>query len=171
VISHGVFVCLFVCLGLGTRQPRMHRAQTRQSGQDDKRLVRVRDFLGRKRGTAGKTTSSSQRARLPRAIKMMSRSIKQMSKKLIPKLGKSFEMASSWLKWLHLGGFSANYALSLDQTTQLAFILEITSSEQEISAKQFLVVNLRGVADMVPFRHKEAISRHLHNLGISFFHN
>jgi hypothetical protein len=31
------------------------------------------------------------------------------SEKLIRKLGKSFEIASSLLKWLHLGGFSTNY--------------------------------------------------------------
>jgi hypothetical protein len=42
---------------------------------------------------------------------MHSKNQKQLarSKKLIPKSGKSFEMASSWLKWLHLGGFSTNY--------------------------------------------------------------
>jgi hypothetical protein len=36
-------VCLFVCLGLRTRQP---RNATRQSGQDDKRPVRGRDSSG-----------------------------------------------------------------------------------------------------------------------------
>jgi hypothetical protein len=68
-------------------------------------------------------------------------------------------MASSWLKWLHLGGFSTNYPLLLDQTTQIG------SFEQEMSAKQFLVVNLRGDFDMVA-----AISKHLPNfpVGISF---
>jgi hypothetical protein len=71
------------------------------------------------------------------------------SKKLIPKLGKSFEMASSWLKWLHLGGFSANSAYRWIRRHKLAFNLSITSYEQEIFAKQFLVVNLPGTFDMV----------------------
>jgi hypothetical protein len=72
-----------------------------------------------------------------------------MDKKLIPKLGKSFEMASSWLKWFHLCGLSTNYALSWIRRRKLAFNLSITSREQDISAKQFLDVNLRGVFDIV----------------------
>jgi hypothetical protein len=52
---------------------------------------------------------------------------------------------------------------------KFAFNLSITSPDEEISAKQFLVVNLRRVFDIgQPFRHKEAISEHLPNLGISF---
>jgi hypothetical protein len=47
-------------------------------------------------------------------------------------------------------GFSISYALLLDQTTQIGFE---PFNEQEISAKQFLAVNLRGAFDMV-----EAIS-------------
>jgi hypothetical protein len=37
----------------------------------------------------------------------------------------------------------------LDQTTQIGFNVSITSPEQEISNKQFLAVNLRGVFDML----------------------
>jgi hypothetical protein len=58
-------------------------------------------------------------------------------------------MASSGLKWLHLGGFSTNYAPSLDRRRKLAFNLSITSPEQDISAKQFLAVNLRGAFEAV----------------------
>jgi aryl-phospho-beta-D-glucosidase BglC (GH1 family) len=50
---------------------------------------------------------------------------KNNGEKLIPKLGKSFEMASSWLKWLHLGGFSTHYALSLDKTTQIGSTFQL----------------------------------------------
>jgi hypothetical protein len=59
-------------------------------------------------------------------------------------------MTSSWLKWLHLGGFSTNYALSLDRT---------------ISVKQFLPVNLQGTFDTAAAI--SAQGSHF-DLGISF---
>jgi hypothetical protein len=58
-------------------------------------------------------------------------------------------MASSWLKWLHLGGFSITTLFHWIRLHKLAFNLSITSPEQEISAKQFLDVNLRRDFDMV----------------------
>jgi hypothetical protein len=69
-----------------------------------------------------------------------------LSKKLIPKLGKSFEIASCWVKWLHLRIFHY-YALSLDQAFKLSIISP--DHEQEISTKHFLAVNLRRAFDMV----------------------
>jgi hypothetical protein len=65
-------------------------------------------------------------------------------KKLIPKLGKSFEMASSWLKWLHLGGFFDQLRSHGIRRCKLAFSLSIISPAQEISAKQFLAVTTRS---------------------------
>jgi hypothetical protein len=83
----------------------------------------------------------------------------------------------SWAKvskWLSLGwngfigGFSTNYAFSLDQMTYIGN-LSIASPEQEISAKQSLVVNLRGAFDTVAaISAQGSISTYLPNLGISF---
>jgi hypothetical protein len=72
------------------------------------------------------------------------------TKKLLPKLTQKFRNGFLGLKWLHLGGFSTNYALSMGQTTQIGFQPFNCLSQQEISAKQFLPVNLRGAFDMVP---------------------
>jgi hypothetical protein len=58
-------------------------------------------------------------------------------------------MASSRLKRLHLVDFPPTTLFHWIRCRKLASNLSITSLEQEISAEQFLTVNLRGAFGMV----------------------